>query len=77
MQVKDNKLTVKILHFTDNSAVSVYSAGEHFGWIIYTSKIHKYLSESDFKSLHAENVTYGTNATLELFDYLKDSRGRA
>lgn len=67
-------MTIKVIHWNKVSTISAFTKDEHYGWIFYDRKIHKYESESDYKSLITEDNTYGDNATLELFNYLKTSR---
>jgi len=62
-------MTVKMFSTGNTSAVSVYDKDNHYGWLIYDNKIHKYLADSAFSSLNTENKTYGDNAVIELFNY--------
>lgn len=62
-------MTVKVLHTSKQSAVSVFDKDNHYGWLIYDNPSHKYRAESVFSSLNTENKTYGDNAVVELFNY--------
>lgn len=67
-------MTIKLLHFTNASAISAFDKDNHYGWIIYDQKTHKYRAEGDYKTLVTENNTYSDKAVLELFNYLVESR---
>lgn len=67
-------MTIKLIHFKNTSAISAFTKDDHFGWIFYQRKIHKFESESDYKTLVTEDNTYSDKATLELFNYMKDTR---
>lgn len=45
--------------------------------IEYTRKIHRFESESDYKTIVTELKTYGIKAANEVIDYLVTARARA
>jgi hypothetical protein len=67
-------MTVKLLHYDNQSAISLFDKDNHYGWIFYENRAHKPFSEIDYKTLVTENNTYSDNAVIELFEYLKQTR---
>jgi hypothetical protein len=67
-------LTFTLSHYGTGSILSCLDGLESRGSIVYTRKIHRYESESDFKAISSENQTYGETAALELFTYFQMAR---
>lgn len=67
-------MTVKLLHYEEQSAISLFDKDNHYGWIFYENKAHKPFSDIDYKTLTTENNTCGDDAVIELFKYMQASR---
>lgn len=61
----------------DHSYIVLNNGVNDVDQINYGRRIHKYESESDFKTLKTELATYGEKAMMQVWDYFKQSRVNA
>jgi hypothetical protein len=69
-------LRFELSHYGTGSIITCLDGMQHRGSIVYTRKIHRYESESDFQTIITELKTYGDVAAAEIFVYFQQTRGR-
>jgi hypothetical protein len=65
---------IQLKHYETGSVINLFEDNRQLESITYTRNIHKYESESDYKTLVTEMNTYGEKGLMETFRYFADAR---